>query len=75
LTHRAAGAAALCEESSMLYWAVIFFIVAIIAGVLGFGRVSEAATGIAKILFIIFLILFVLSLIFYGTGTSLWGTP
>lgn len=59
----------------MLYWAVIFFIVAIIAGVLGFGKISEAASGIAKILFIIFLILFVLSLIFYGTGTSLWGTP
>ena len=59
----------------MLYWAVIFFIVAIIAGVFGFGRVSEAATGIAKILFIIFLVLFVLILIFYGTGTSLWGTP
>jgi uncharacterized membrane protein YtjA (UPF0391 family) len=54
----------------MLYWAVIFFIVAIVAGVLGFGRISEAATGIAKVLFVIFLILFVVSLIFYGTGTG-----
>jgi uncharacterized membrane protein YtjA (UPF0391 family) len=54
----------------MLYWAVIFFIVAIVAAVLGFGRISEAATGIAKILFVIFLILFVVSLIFYGTGTG-----
>ena len=54
----------------MLYWAVIFLIVAIVAGIFGFGRISEAATSIAKILFVIFLILFAISLVFYGTGTG-----
>ncbi len=48
----------------MLYWAVIFFIVAIIAAVFGFGNIAEGATDIAKILFVVFLILFVVSLIF-----------
>lgn len=47
----------------MLYWAVIFFIVAIIAAVFGFGDIAAGATSIAKILFFVFLILFVLSLI------------
>jgi uncharacterized membrane protein YtjA (UPF0391 family) len=48
----------------MLRWAVIFLIVALIAGVLGFGGIAGAATSIAKALAVIFLILFVASLIF-----------
>lgn len=47
----------------MLYWAVVFFVVAIIAAVFGFGDIAEGATSIAKILFVVFLILFVLSLV------------
>ena len=47
----------------MLYWAVVFFIIAIIAAVFGFSDIAGAATGIARILFFIFLILFVLSLV------------
>jgi uncharacterized membrane protein YtjA (UPF0391 family) len=47
----------------MLYWAVIFLVVAIFAGVFGFGGISQAATGIAKILFLIFLVLFLVSLV------------
>lgn len=47
----------------MLRWAVIFFIVAIIAGVFGFGDIAEGATDIAKILFFVFLVLFVLGLV------------
>lgn len=47
----------------MLRWALIFFIVAIVAGLLGFGNIAGAATGIAKILFFIFLIVFLVSLI------------
>jgi uncharacterized membrane protein YtjA (UPF0391 family) len=54
---------ALKKEAHMLYWAVVFLIVAIIAGLLGFGAISFAAAGIAKILFVLFLILFVLSLV------------
>ncbi|MFA7235709.1 MAG: DUF1328 domain-containing protein [Phycisphaeraceae bacterium] len=47
----------------MLRWALIFFIVAIVAGLLGFGNIAGAATGIAKILFFIFIIIFLISLI------------
>ena len=47
----------------MLRWAIIFFIVAIVAAIFGFGNIAGAATDIAKILFFLFLILFVVSLI------------
>ncbi len=47
----------------MLYWALVFLIVAMIAAVLGFGGVAVAAAGIAKLLFFIFLVVFVLTLI------------
>jgi len=47
----------------MLYWAVIFLIVAIIAGSFGFLAVAGLATEIAKVLFVVFLIIFVISLI------------
>ena len=48
----------------MLHYAVVFFVIAIIAAVLGFGGIAGSAAGIAKILFVGFLILSVLSLIF-----------
>ncbi|MEX2160489.1 MAG: DUF1328 domain-containing protein [Anaerolineales bacterium] len=47
----------------MLSWALTFLIVAIIAGILGFGVIAGAAAGIAKLLFGIFLILFIVSLL------------
>lgn len=47
----------------MLRWAVGFLVVALIAAVLGFGGIAVAAAGIAKILFVLFLILFVVTLI------------
>ena len=47
----------------MLYWAAVFFIVALIAAVLGFGGIAAGAAGIAKILFFIFLVAFVVSLL------------
>ena len=48
----------------MLTWAIIFLIVALAAAVFGFGGVASAASGIAKVLFFIFIVLFVVSLIF-----------
>jgi uncharacterized membrane protein YtjA (UPF0391 family) len=51
------------EVSSMLRWALIFFVVALMAAVLGFTGIALAAAGVAKILFYIFVILFVLSLL------------
>ena len=53
------------KAGSMLYWAVIFFIVALIAGVFGFGGVAAASAGIAQILFYIFLVGFVVSIVLH----------
>jgi uncharacterized membrane protein YtjA (UPF0391 family) len=55
----------------MLYWAVVFLIIAIIAALFGFGVIASAAAGIAKILFVIFLVVFLISLIM---GLSRRGT-
>ena len=41
----------------MLRWALIFFIVAIIAGILGFTNIEEGAADIAKTIFFIFIVL------------------
>jgi len=51
------------RETPMLSWALTFFVIALIAAVFGFGGIAGAATGIAKLLFFAFLVLFVLSLI------------
>jgi len=48
----------------MLNWALTFFVVAIIAAVLGFTNIAGSAIDIAKILFFVFLVLAVLSFIF-----------
>ncbi len=54
----------------MLYWALVMLVIAIVAGILGFGVVSFAAAGIAKVLFVLFLIGFVVSLFMhFGRGT------
>ena len=47
----------------MLKWAVIFLIIGLIAGVFGFTGVESASVGIAKILFFIFMVIFVVLLI------------
>lgn len=47
----------------MLSWSVTFFIIAIIAAVLGFGGIAGTATEIAKILFGVFIVLFIISLL------------
>ena len=46
----------------MLRWAFVFLIIAIVAGIFGFAGVMLAAAGIAKLLFYVFLVLFVVSL-------------
>ena len=47
----------------MLRWAVIFLVVAIVAGVFGFAGIMVAAAGIAKILFFVFLVLWLVSFV------------
>lgn len=55
------------REFTMLRWALIFFVIAIIAAVFGFGGIAGTAAGIAKIIFFVFLILFVLGLVMNAT--------
>jgi uncharacterized membrane protein YtjA (UPF0391 family) len=47
----------------MLYYAAVFFIIAIVAGLLGFGGIAAGASSIAQVLFFIFVVLFLVSLI------------
>ncbi len=47
----------------MLYYALIFFVVALVAALFGFGGIAAGAVEIAKILFFIFLVLTVVSLV------------
>jgi len=47
----------------MLSWALTFLIVAIIAAALGFGGIAGAAAWIAKLLFVVFLVAFLISLV------------
>ena len=49
----------------MLNWAISFFLIAVLAAILGFGGVAFAAAGIAKILFFVFLVLFLMSLVMH----------
>jgi uncharacterized membrane protein YtjA (UPF0391 family) len=49
--------------NTMLNWAITFFVIALIAAVLGFTGIAVAAAGIAKLMFVIFLVLFLISLV------------
>ena len=48
----------------MLYWAAVFFVIALIAALFGFFGIASTAAGVAKILFFVFLVLAVLALLF-----------
>jgi len=51
------------KERILLNWTITFLVIAIIAAVLGFSGIAGAAAGIAKILFGLFLVLFLISAI------------
>ncbi|APW42274.1 DUF1328 domain-containing protein [Rhodoferax saidenbachensis] len=48
----------------MLHYAVVFFVIALIAALFGFGGIAASAVGIGKILFVVFLVLAVASYLF-----------
>ena len=48
----------------MLRWALLLLVFALIAAFLGFGGLAATAAGIAKILFWVFIILFLAALVF-----------
>ncbi len=52
----------------MLYWSLVFLVVAILAGLFGFGVIAGASYTIAKVLFFVFLVIFIISLIVGATG-------
>jgi uncharacterized membrane protein YtjA (UPF0391 family) len=51
------------EVTTMLGWAVTFLIIALIAGLLGFGVVAGVAIEAAKIVFFVAVVLFAISVI------------
>ncbi len=54
----------------MLSWALIFFVLAIVAAAFGFGGIASASAGIAQILFVVFIVLFLISLVFRAARRS-----
>jgi uncharacterized membrane protein YtjA (UPF0391 family) len=52
----------------MLYWALVFLVIALIAGLLGFTAIAGATYAIFKILFWVFLIIFLVSLLMGFAG-------
>lgn len=52
----------------MLRWALIFLIVALLAAWLGFGAIAGTAAWIAKVLFVLFIVLFFCTLILGRRG-------
>jgi uncharacterized membrane protein YtjA (UPF0391 family) len=60
----------LTREAIMLRWAILFFIVAVIAAVFGFGGVAGEAAWIGKVLLVVFLILAVISVVLGRRGPS-----
>ncbi|MEL6617956.1 MAG: DUF1328 domain-containing protein [Pseudomonadota bacterium] len=47
----------------MLRWALVFFLVAIVAAVFGFGGIASASAGIAQVLFFVFIVLFLIAIV------------
>ena len=47
----------------MLHWSLVFLVVALIAALFGFSGLAETSAGIAKVLFGVFLVLFLVSYI------------
>ena len=57
----------------MLKWAVIFLVISLVAGALGFTGIARGAATIAKVIFFVFLALFVAVLLLVFLGISLFA--
>lgn len=51
------------KEMQMLYYAVVFLVVALIAALFGFGGIAAGAAGVAKVLFFLFLAIAVVTFV------------
>jgi uncharacterized membrane protein YtjA (UPF0391 family) len=58
-----AGRANQTRRVKMLKWALIFFVVSIVAGLFGFTGIAVGAAELSKILFFVFLVLFAIFLV------------
>ncbi len=47
----------------MLHYAVIFFVIALVAALFGFGGIAAGASGIAQTLFFVFIVLAVITFV------------
>jgi len=56
----------------MLYYAAVFFVIALIAGAFGFTGVAAGAATIAKFLFGLFILLFIVTVVLALAGVSLF---
>jgi uncharacterized membrane protein YtjA (UPF0391 family) len=48
---------------TLLKWALVFFLISVVAGILGFTGISAASADVARILFYIFVVIFLVLLI------------
>jgi uncharacterized membrane protein YtjA (UPF0391 family) len=56
----------------MLKWALFFAIISLVAGVFGFTGIAAGSAAIAKVLFFIFLVLFIFALALLFLGVELF---
>jgi uncharacterized membrane protein YtjA (UPF0391 family) len=57
-------------ENCMLYWTSVLFVIAVTSGILVFGVAAAGASILVKMLFVMFMVLVVFSLIVVGSGRS-----
>src|SRR3546814_17092172 len=50
--------------SGVLYWSFVFLSIALVAALVGFGGIAEVAVEIARVIFFVFIIVFVITLFF-----------
>jgi uncharacterized membrane protein YtjA (UPF0391 family) len=53
----------LTKESTMFFWALSFFLIALVAGLFGFFGIAAGAAGIAKIIFVVALVMAIISFV------------
>lgn len=59
-----------CMETMMIKYAIIFALISVVAGALGFTGVAAGSAGIAKVLFGLFLILAVIFIVLAALGVG-----
>jgi uncharacterized membrane protein YtjA (UPF0391 family) len=51
------------QEKAMLHYAVVFFVIALIAALFGFTGIAAGAASIAQVLFVVFIVLAIASFV------------